>query len=344
MPQYRTYYPVHSVAFAPHGMSFLTQPTGYIPVHGLQSVASTTNFNLEQVFEIGQIEIYDNIEDIPDVELTLTKVIDGYPLVQHLASRPPQGSTLNSRYGDARSNVITAIYNQLNNAASGTPLSVAFMSGMYVSSLSFSFPVEGNCTESVTLVGNNKVWFTGGLPTGLYTVGSRFNNADVPALGATTGVARRQEVNMTLSVWPGEIPGIDTAGGAVNSQVGGVYNAHIQNVNVSVNLGREDLFELGRRGQYHRYASFPTEVTTSIEITAGERGDFKNANEETTNLVDNQIYIVIGTTFGLDLGTKNKLTSITTNGGDATGGNMTVTYNYSNFNSFTVLQTGSDFL
>jgi len=34
----------------------------------------------------------------------------------------------------------------------------------------------------------------------------------------------------------------------------------------------------------------------------------------------------------LDLGTKNKLASVTYGGGDAGGGNVVVTYNYSNFN------------
>ena len=33
-------------------------------VHGLQSVGMTTNFNLEQAFQLGQLEIYENIEEV----------------------------------------------------------------------------------------------------------------------------------------------------------------------------------------------------------------------------------------------------------------------------------------
>ena len=55
-------------------------------VHGVQSVSMTTTFNPEQAFELGQIEIYENIEGTPDVEVTIEKAIDGYPLVYHMAN------------------------------------------------------------------------------------------------------------------------------------------------------------------------------------------------------------------------------------------------------------------
>ena len=42
--------------------------------HGVQSVAVTTTFNLEQAFELGQLAIYENIEGVPDIELTASKV------------------------------------------------------------------------------------------------------------------------------------------------------------------------------------------------------------------------------------------------------------------------------
>jgi hypothetical protein len=37
------------------------------PVRGLQSVGITTTFNLEQVFEMGQLSLYENLEEVPDV-------------------------------------------------------------------------------------------------------------------------------------------------------------------------------------------------------------------------------------------------------------------------------------
>lgn len=339
----RVYYPIHSLAFGLHGTDFYTHPTGYLAVHGLQSVGRNVSFNVEQVFEIGQIEIYESIEGIPNVELTAEKVIDGYPLIQHLASQTPGGnSTLNGRYNDARANVIAATYPQTHNAASGTPLSIAFMSGMYVSAINFAIPVQGNATESVTLVGNNCTWATGSsVPTGtMYGVASRFNNADSPP--GTGGVQRRENISMLYSRWPTDLPGISSSG--TNNYIGTEYQSHIQNVNVSVNLGRTELFELGRRGPYYRYAEFPTEVTCSIEITSDEYGSMVDAYEEQDNLTDQTIKIVMECGVSIDLGTKNKLTTTTESGADATGGNKTVTYNYSNFNSLTVTFPNRDYL
>lgn len=38
------------------------------------------------------------------------------------------------------------------------------------------------------------------------------------------------------------------------------YSAHIQNIKVSTNLGREEIFELGRKGPYCRLVNFPVKV------------------------------------------------------------------------------------
>ena len=46
--------------------------------HGLQSIGITTNFNLEQIFELGQLSLYENYEEVPDIEVTFEKVLDGY--------------------------------------------------------------------------------------------------------------------------------------------------------------------------------------------------------------------------------------------------------------------------
>ena len=59
--------------------------------------------------------------------------------------------------------------------------------------------------------------------------------------------------------------------------------------------------------------------------------------EEATNLSNNTIRIATCEGTRLWLGNKNKLSSVSYGGGDAGGGNATVTYIYSTFNDFTVL-------
>src|SRR5688572_5422627 len=87
----RVFFAIQQVGFMPEGSSTFTA------AHGVQSVGITTNFNLEQVFELGQLSIYDNIEQIPDVEVTMEKVLDGYPLLYHLATANATSGTLVGR-------------------------------------------------------------------------------------------------------------------------------------------------------------------------------------------------------------------------------------------------------
>ena len=44
---------------------------------GVQSVGMSTTFNLEEVFEIGQVEVYEQSERQPDVEFTIQKAVEG---------------------------------------------------------------------------------------------------------------------------------------------------------------------------------------------------------------------------------------------------------------------------
>ena len=109
-------------------------------VHGVQSIGITTNFNLEQAFELGQIEIYENIEGTPDVEVTMEKFIDGYPLMYLLASTGVTGTAASGLvarskercdvnlgiFGEEFNNVKEATFNN------GDAEAQVYMSGMYI--------------------------------------------------------------------------------------------------------------------------------------------------------------------------------------------------------------------
>ena len=61
----RIFYAAHQVSIADNdnGFTFATSEA----VNGVQSVGITTNFNLEQLFQLGMLGLYENIEWIPDV-------------------------------------------------------------------------------------------------------------------------------------------------------------------------------------------------------------------------------------------------------------------------------------
>lgn len=317
----RLFYAVQAAAIAPCGTNTFTN------IHGLQSVGINTKFSLEQTFEQGQLSLYANLESIPDIEVTLEKVLDGYAPIYMLATYPSTSPTLVGRSA-TKATLGLSIYSDLNQSASGTPLAQCTVSGVFVSSLNYNFSVQGNSTESVTLVGNNKTWTNSFSPTA-------FTNNDVPM--AAEGIDRRQDVLLASCVLPTEIPGISASGTNDYDSVNQQYPAHLQSIKVSANLGRDSLYELGHKGTYFRYVNFPVEVKCDIDVISSQ-GDSVQALEEAVNLSTHHILIQMREGTKIDLGTQNKLSSVTYGGANATanGGNATSTYSYITFNDMQI--------
>ena len=300
-------------------------------VRGVQSVGMSANFTLDQVFEMGQLEIYENIEDVADIEVTLEKVIDGDKFIWEFASNNLCRTTL-AGAAKNRCDVYLAIYDDATDNATGTPRNVCFNSGMYTSSVSYSYSVDGSATESVTLVGNDRFWNAERDATTKYGSPATGFDTDEPA----DNVQRR--VNVDLENASTLLPAI------VKSQmnpdtpddedgIGGSF--HIQSISVSADFGQENILELGRFGPYARYATFPIEVTTEFEVISTS-GDLQNVSGNGTNLTNNSIKILDQAGTVIDCGTKNKLSSVSYSGADTGGGNATVSYSFSNFNNLTV--------
>jgi len=345
----------------------------YTAAHGVQSASVGTNFNVRQVFELGQLSIYDHIEEIPDIEITLNKVLDAYPLLFHLATMDSTTSdpTLSGR-SNTRTFVALSIFSDTLSYATGTADSIVQNSGMYVSSVGYNFPLEDNFNEDLTLVGNDKIWLAdpkivnpaaSGIAASLSFDGA-FDGDDSPQ--TTEGVNRRQHLDFSYTsangldvngmvkdpdatILPPEVFGISDSG--TNELQNNVYAAHISNITVSADFGRESIFELGQKAPYHRNVAFPVEVTCEIEVTSTS-GDMVSATEagiytvgSTTcedlgNLKDRTIRIATCEGTRIYLGTKNKLSSVNYGGGDAGGGNVAVSYTFTTFNDLTILHSG----
>lgn len=334
----RVYYPIHAVGFSNVGTPAAVTGAfnaAFRGAKGVQSLSINTSFSLEQVYELGQLSLYENIENLPNVEVTIEKVNDGYALLEHLATPNATASTLAARYNDNQCNMVVGYYPITNTFATGTPLTALFMSGLYISSFNWNLPVDGNQTESITLVGNDKTWFsTSSYPTGsLFSTATRFTGSETPVL-ASGGVQRRENIVMASSYWPTDIPGIDSTG--INVLTNGIYPAYIQDISISCQLGRTELNEQGTRAPFFRYANFPVEVQTTINVISSESGDNKSVAATGDNLSAQRIFIMMSNGVEIDLGIQNKLSSITQNGGDTGGGNVTTSYTYSTFNDYTV--------
>lgn len=352
MAQNRLWWAVEAVGFAPQGSET------YTAAHGVQSVGVTTNFNLDPVFELGQSRIYENLENIPDVEMTMEKVLDGYPLLYHLGTNGAPSATLFGR-ANQRPAIVLSLFPDTNDSASGTVVAQLECSGMYVSSVGYQFPADGRFTENVTFVGNNKLWR---VPSNA-TFSGGFNNTDVPlALTYDSGgIQRRQHMVFTLpagvttqdsnnqmnatttnkcTILPPDVAGISASG--LNDLIVGTTNrkCSITSISTSVDLGREAIYELGQYGPYYRYMNVPVQVTTDIEVIS-KSGDWVSgleggiySNYHNTRLAT----IKLATTDGLfiDLGTQNRLSNVSMGGADTGGANGTITYSFVTQNDFSV--------
>ena len=329
----RIFYAVQQVAIgqAPEGT--------YQVLKGVQSVSMTTTFNLEQAFELGQLEIYENIEGVPSVEMTINRLLDGTALAYVLAA----GSYDNADDINAAStNEFTArlgIWDETTDSfADNNPANQVTISGAFISNVSYTFGVDGNFTEELGITATDKAWYqdcdAAAAWADDYTAGAFAGNNDEPDFAG--GVQRREYFDTASSNLPSIIPE------GVN---------RLQSVSISADFGREDLFELGNKGPFAKVATFPLEVTCSIEVLSSG-GDLVSAAAEgcatgltdcdvNNNLTDEPILVVLCDGTRVDLGTKNKLSSVSYGGGDAGGGNVTTTFDFVTFNKLSVSGTGA---
>ena len=306
-------------------------------MQGVQSVGITSNFTLDQAFELGQIEIYENSEEVADIEVTLEKVLDGKPLLYGQAC----GNSVKTNMvaaGKNRSDVYLGVYaDTVSSTDSESVGAVVMCSGMYISSVSYTYPTDGAATESVTLVGNDKYWsdnIAGVVPNPDTSYGASpatgLDGSDSSTTNNGSGLVRRQKVDIKNSTIPAEIS--NPMGTTSTDKSKGF---HISSISISADFGRESILELGSFGPYHRYAGYPIEVTAEFEVTAVS-GDLVNVSGTAENLSDRTIVIKDDGGHVIDLGTKNKLSSVSYSGGDTGGGNATCTYSYSTFNDLKV--------
>lgn len=336
----RIYWAIQAAALAANG----TFATTADRITALQTLGMTLQFNLEQIFEIGQSSLFDNVENLPNVEVSMEKALDGSTLIYHKATSTTTTGALLART-DIPSSLHVSIFDDRASSASGVPNAEVICSGLYINSLSYTFPVEGNCTEAVTMVGNFRSWRSGS-----FAYSGGFLNNDAPQ----SGMIRRQNVVMGTngSLLPshsgGGIPGIGHNGFNTEITAGGVtrFTAPIQNITISTDLGREDISELGRKNPFFKYIPGSVEVTTEIEVLAID-GDFVQSTSSGQfaggrDLLDKEIVIRLADGTRFNMGTKNKLVSVTHGGGEAGGGNVTDTYTYSNFNDLKITNPVTD--
>jgi hypothetical protein len=177
-------------------------------------------------------------------------------------------------------------------------------------------------------------------------VQQRWNFLWAPISGSPTGVDANGATNAYCSVLPRDIPGVSSSGtNPVDAANGNAFVVPVTSINVSADLNRDPVYELGKKSYYGRFVSWPVEVRTEIETlsTGGDRisgteAGGNNGAAAGSNLAYQTIRVQMEEGTRIDLGTRNKLTSVAESGGDATsgGGNVTTRYSYVTFNHLDV--------
>ena len=195
-----------------------------------------------------------------------------------------------------------------------TSTSAVTMTGMFVTSVNYTMPVDGNFTEEVGFAGFSKQI-----------------SGSVSASGMTSGntVLRRQ--HFLTGTLPTEVTG-----------------KNITNVTVSADLGRTNMFKLGQFAAFHKFVNFPLEVKCDIAVsaTASDGVIVSSADVDCTGNgslpAEQQITIELcdsstgNASYTFNLGDKCRLASAAYSGGDTGGGNATITYSYVTYNTLTI--------
>lgn len=337
MANNRIIYACQALAIAKTGHGNADTPEFEV-MKGVQNVGISSNFTLEAVFEYGQAELYANVEDLATVEITIEKLIDGEKLL-YLQAVGEIGKTNVISASTSKCDVYLAIFPDTVASISGqTRDHVVYSSGMQVSSVGFTYPVDGNATESLTVQGNDKFWdaVTAGYietaPNTLFgtaggSTGDALDGTDTPA----SGIVRRAKFDLAGSTLPAEVE-------SQTNPTAGSFG--IQNVSVNLDFSREDQLELGRFGPYNQTAQTPFEVTSEFEVT-GTNGDLISHSGAGSNTTARSIIIQDTAGTVLNLGAKNRLSGITQQGGGTDGGNATITFSYTTYNSLLVQGGGT---
>ena len=104
----RVYWAISALGVAPDGSTSATQSEF---VSGIQSVGITTTFNLEQVFQLGQLSLYQDVEEVPDVEVTVERVLDGFDCMYTRV----MGTGTISENQDVKKDIYFNVYSDANN-------------------------------------------------------------------------------------------------------------------------------------------------------------------------------------------------------------------------------------
>lgn len=267
-------------------------------VAGAQSVGMTTTFDLEPVFQLGQVKPVDIMNLAPTVEFTVTRALTD-----------TSGTIWNGNFIDNVGPASRTVCLSIGDDTSPLLTSTASVqcTGAGISGATYNFPVDGIFTEEITFFADNK------------TLGGGCGN-----LGAADTTSKAK----TRQHYSGGAPSLVTSSGnltniSISTSVGreqilrlGKFEAVHNYANLPAEVTVE--FEVSA-------TTAEGAVWGTVAACASPTGD----SFDKENIVLN----MCGKTFRMD---DCKLSNVSYGGGDTGGGNATITFTYTTYNNLTV--------
>jgi len=267
-------------------------------VAGAQSVGVTTTFDLEPVFQLGQVKPVDIMNLAPSVEFTVTRALTD-------TSGTIWNGDFISNVGPSNKTVCLTIGDDTSPLLSSPGASVA-CTGAGISGATYNFPVDGIFTEEITFFADNKQ-LSGACAGVVEDVLSKAKTRQhygggAPAL--VTGAGNLTNISISTSVSREQI----------------LKLGQFKGVHTYANLPAEVTVE------------FEVSATSTDGVAWAQVG---SCASPTGGVFDKQTITlnICGKTFTM---ADCKLSNVTYGGGDTGGGNATITFTYTTYNNLTV--------
>lgn len=311
----------------------------YTFIRGIQSASDSFDMPAEYLNQWGMIGLYEAVDGIADVTFDTEKLIDGSVPLYLQTTQGATAGGLTAR-SEIRSILSVGVYPSDADYVSGTPTRVIEYSGMQPTNVSYDFTTDGPFKETMSFIGNYAEWQNAGAKYGTIPTNPTASGLDVPPalIGCSGGVQYKENFRYTgtyPTLMPTFIPGITSSG--TMPMLNGCPTVPIQSVTVSVDLSREPIPQLGCKTPYARLAQFPVDVTTEVTILSQSGHGLQVTQTgsvlvgcEYTNAPSSTLRFCTDSGLVIDLGTKNKLTSVKQTFGDTGGSNATYSLSFTN--------------
>lgn len=314
--------------------------SGVEKLEGVQDFSYDLTLNYsEPIFEsyCGNTPVlYDQPEGRHEVAGTITKVLDGRPLLFTLFSLNQSGGPELYNRIDAEGFLQIGYWEEEDERAIGLPKRFTDISGVYINSVSYNFNINEPFTEEISFSASHLASQSGSgdyIPWD-YSPISGIESLVDPYIQYNS--LRFSGPSGCYTKLPNGVFGVTNSGEKTDL-------CRLQSISVSASIGREQLDGVFLENpRSTRVVTFPIEISTEISIISVSGSDFNIlddallcASREQTKNEEIRIVSCDGTI--IDLGDKNRLTSLSQSDGGVDGGNVILTYNYLTYNNFTVI-------